>query len=72
MVEGMSSVNIDFNFCEHCLYGKQNWVKFPSGTTRENKIMELTHSDVFGPIPVLSLGGSLYYVSIINDFLRNT
>ena len=30
------------------------------------------HNDVFGPIPVPSLGGSLYYVSFINDFSRNT
>ena len=35
MVEGMSKCNSNFNFCEHCLYGKQIRVKFPSGATRE-------------------------------------
>jgi transposase InsO family protein len=30
------------------------------------------HSDVFGPFIVPSLGGSLYYVSFIDDFSRKT
>jgi hypothetical protein len=30
------------------------------------------HSDVFGPVSVPSLGGTLYYVSFINDFSRKT
>ena len=72
MVEGMSNCSSNFNFCEHCLYGKQNWVKFPSGATRENEILELIHSDVFDPVRVPSLGGSLYYVIFIDDFYRNT
>ena len=42
------------------------------GATREKEILELIHNDVFGPIPVPSLRGSLYYVSFIDDFSRNT
>ena len=37
-----------------------------------NKILELVHSDVFGPVSVPSLGKSAYYVSFIDDFSRNT
>ena len=54
MFEGMFNCNSDFDFCEHCLYGKHNQVKFPSGATREKYILELIHSDVFGPLPVPS------------------
>ena len=72
MVEGMSNFNSDFNFYEHCLYGKQNRVKFPSSATRENEILKLIHSDLFGLVHVPSLGGSLYYVRFIDDFSRNT
>ena len=68
----MSNCNSYFNFCEHCLYGKQNRVKFSYGATRVKEIMELIHSDVFGLVHVPSLGGSLYYVIIIDDFSRNT
>ena len=66
MVEGMSNLSLDFYFCEHYVYGKQNRVSFPSGAKRENKILELVHSDVFGPVLIPSLGKSVYYVSFID------
>ena len=65
MVEVMSNFSLDFDFCEHCVYGKKNRVSFPSGTKRVNKILELVHSDVFGPVSVPSLGKSVYYVSCL-------
>jgi hypothetical protein len=68
MVGGMSNCTLDFDFCEHCIYGKHNRVRFPSGATRAKGILELIHSDVFGPVPVPSLGKSMYYVSFIDDF----
>jgi hypothetical protein len=40
--------------------------------TRENGILKLVHSYVFGPVIAPSLGGSLYYVSFIYDFSRKT
>jgi hypothetical protein len=50
MVEGISNFSLDIDFCEHCLYGKQNRVRFPSGATRAEGILQLVHSDVFGPV----------------------
>eukprot|EP00253_Pinus_taeda_P007554 PITA_07554 len=38
MVEGMSNNSLEFDFCENCVYGKQNRVSFPSG---EKKIKVL-------------------------------
>ena len=72
MVEGVSNCTPDFDFCEHCIYGKQNRLRFPSGVTRAKGILNLIHSDVFGPVPVPSLGKFMYYVSFIDDFSRNT
>jgi hypothetical protein len=72
MVEGMSNFSLDFDFCEHCVYGKKNWVRFPSSEMRTEGILQLIHSDVFGLVSVPSLGKFLYYVSFIDDFLRNT
>ena len=39
MVEGMSNCSLDFDFCEHFVYGKQNKVIFPYGATREEGIL---------------------------------
>jgi hypothetical protein len=72
IVEGMSNCSLDFDFYEHCLYGKQNRVRFPSGATREEGILQLVHSDVFGPVSVPSLGKSMYYVSFIDNFSRKS
>ena len=52
MVEGMTDCTLDFDFCGHCIYGKQNRVRFASGATREKGSLELMHGDVFGHVPV--------------------
>lgn len=72
MGEGILDCSEGIDLCEHCAYGKLSRVKFPSGATRANGILEVVHSDVFGPVSVPSLGGSLYYVSFIDDFPRMT
>jgi hypothetical protein len=59
MVEGMYNCSLDLDFYEHFLYGKKNQVRFPSGATREEGILQLVHSDVFGPVSVPSLGKSV-------------
>jgi hypothetical protein len=72
MVEDFSNCNLQVDFCEHCISGKQNWVSFPYRATRQKGIMELIHSYVFGIVPIPSLGGSLYCVSFVDDFSRKT
>ena len=54
-----------------CIWEEESG-EFPSGAKRANKILELVHSDVFGPVSVPSLGKYMYYVSFIDDFSRNT
>jgi hypothetical protein len=60
MVEEFLGCNLEVNFCENCIYGKQSWVRFPYGAIRENGILELVHSDVFFCVIVSSLGVSMY------------
>jgi transposase InsO family protein len=72
MVEGMFNFSLDFDFCEHCVYGKRNQVIFPSGAMRVEVNLHLVHSDVFGPMSFPSLGKCVYYISFIDDFSRNT
>jgi hypothetical protein len=72
MIEGFTECDLEVEFCEHFVYGKQSSVRFPSVATRENGILELVHSDVLVPVIVPSLGGSMYYVSFIYDFFKKT
>ena len=52
MVEGIIDCTMDFDLCKHSIYGKNNQVKFSYGATRAKGILELIHSDVFGPVPI--------------------
>jgi hypothetical protein len=72
MAEGMSNCSLQFYFYEHYVYGKKNHVIFPSHATREEIILQIVHSDVFGPVWVPSLGKFVYYVSFIDDVSWNT
>jgi hypothetical protein len=72
MVEGMSNCSLDFYFYKHCVYGKQNQVRLPFGAMRVEGILKLVHGDVFRPVSVPSLGKYVYYVSFIDELLKNT
>jgi hypothetical protein len=64
---------IDLDFCEHCVYGKQKRVIFLRfGKEKKNERLELVHTDVWGLAQVSSLGGSHYYVTFIDDATRKT
>jgi hypothetical protein len=39
MVEDFLECNLEVDFYEHCIYGKQSRVRFPSGATREKEIL---------------------------------
>ena len=59
--------SIDFDMCENCLLGKQKNVSFlKTSRTPKAKKLELVHTDLWGPSPVASLGGSRYYITFID------
>ena len=58
------------DLCEHCIYGKQYRVTFPSSTKQSKAILELVYSNVWGTTPVASRGGARYFVIFIDDFSR--
>ncbi|KAL5841705.1 hypothetical protein ACOSQ3_012308 [Xanthoceras sorbifolium] len=62
---------VDVGLCEDCIFGKQKKVSFAKiGKIPKAEKLELVHTDVWGPSPVSSLSGSLYYVTFINDSTR--
>ena len=71
MLPDLKQINLDFY--EHCVYGKQKRVRFLRvGKEKKNERLELVHTDVWGPTRVSSLGVSRYYVTFIDDATRKT
>ena len=69
MLHGLTS--LEMGQCEDCILGKQTRVSFSkTARTPKKEKLELVHSDVWGPAPVPSLGGSRYYVTFIDDSTR--
>ena len=54
----LGSVSKDDFDCTLCQLGKQPALSFNNSESISNSIFELIHSDVWGPSPVASIGGS--------------
>jgi hypothetical protein len=64
---------LDLDFYEHCVYGKQKRVKFLRvGKENKSERLELVHTTVWGQNHVSYLGVSCYYVTFIDDATRKT
>ena len=74
MVKGIGHLSSESKpFCEGCVMEKQHRCPYPKGISyRATEPFELIHSDVCGPMPESSIGGSRYYVTFIDDFTRYT
>ena len=64
LLGSMSKDNFDRTSCQ---LGKQLVLPFNNNESISNIIFELIHSDVWGPSPIASIGGSQYFVVFIND-----
>jgi hypothetical protein len=63
----------DLQFCGGCADGKLHKLPFPKGGgTRSTEVLGIVHSDVCGPMPTQSIGGSKYFVTFIDDLTRYT
>ncbi len=57
--------------CEGCVLGKMARQPFPKeSATRAVGILDLIHSDIWGPMKTASLKGAKYFLSFIDDFSR--
>ena len=67
LLGSMSKDNFD---CISCQLGKQPALSFNNSESISNSILELIYSNVWGPFPVASIGGSRYFVVFIDDYSR--
>lgn len=67
-----ASSNDQFSFCEACQFGKLHLLPFKPSSSHAKEPLDLIHSDVWGPAPILSPSNFKYYVHFIDDFIRFT
>lgn len=75
MVTGMKTTTAEFRAaasgsspCGPCELGKGHRLPFKQSTSATFKPLELLHTDVCGPMPVTSLGGSNFFVTVLDDY----
>uniref|UniRef100_A0A803P2C0 Integrase catalytic domain-containing protein n=1 Tax=Cannabis sativa TaxID=3483 RepID=A0A803P2C0_CANSA len=75
-VLSMANVKVHINenqlFCEACQYGKSHALPFKTSNNRATKVLELIHTDLWGPSPVMSNTNLRYYIHFVDDFSRYT
>ena len=58
--------------CMPCQFGKQTALPFNNSVSHALSSFDLIHSDVWGPSPICTPGGSHYFVIFVDDFSRYT
>lgn len=73
LVRGLENVKIDDIYCQGCSTGKSTKAPCKQIKNRQTKdILELVHSDLCGPMPLKSIGGSKYFLTFTDDYSRKT
>jgi hypothetical protein len=54
--------------CVACQLGKQSALPFNKSDYVSSSPFDLVHSDVWGPVPIPTMGGSRYFVIFVDDF----
>jgi hypothetical protein len=68
----LGSVTNESLECTSCQTAKQPALSFNKSTSISNSSFNLVHSDIWGPAPTPSMGGSRYFVLFIDDYSRFT
>lgn len=73
MVSGLENceINTDKKFCETCILGKHSKSSFPRNERqRSERVLELVHTDVCGPMSQPAWDKSRYFVTFTDDYTR--
>ena len=64
----LGSVQFQKFDCTSCHFGKQTKLPFNNSDSFSSAPFDLVHSDIWGPTPVPTEGGSNYFVIFVDDF----
>ena len=71
LVVGADLSKVSVDVCEPCIKGKMSKKPFSKhADIKSCRPLELVHTDVCGPMKTKSIGGSVYFVSFIDDYTR--
>ena len=71
MATGVPRIEHPNQVCEGCVLAKQTRISFPSQALfRAQKPLQLVHADLCGPITPTSIGGSKYFLLLVDDYSR--
>lgn len=67
---GISLSNTNEDPCNVCIRGKQHRQPFKLSKTRTKDQLELIHSDLCGPMETMSISGSGYFLTFVDDYTK--
>ena len=70
IVIGLSTMSENDCNCEICVLSKHKRDSFPTSSSRAKEPLALVHTDICGPMQTLSIGGSFYFLTFIDDYNR--
>jgi transposase InsO family protein len=70
MVKGLPVFKGQNPPCETCILGKHKRTSFLQSFSQAKQHLELVHIDLCGPMQTESIGGSIYFLTFIDDFSR--
>lgn len=62
----------DFSFHEDCHFDKHKQNRVPSSSSRASRVLELVHSDLWSPAPIVSKKGFKFYLHFLDDYFKFT
>lgn len=71
LVDGIPNLTVEKDTCPSCILGKQARFSFPQATAfRAERVLDLIHGDLFGPITPHTPSGKRYIFVLIDDHSR--
>ena len=68
----LGQVKYDLVDCVSCQLAKQPALSFNNSDSFSHASFDLIHSDIWGPSPTTTVGGSKYFIIFVDDFSRYT